>query len=81
MPRLSPHVGRKPAPRQRVTAVGPDTRVRYTEAHEWWEAREAVILAGGLGMRLSEEAQVTPNPTAGIGEPPIVWRIMKGFAD
>jgi glucose-1-phosphate cytidylyltransferase len=38
---------------------------------------KAVILAGGLGTRLSEETQVKPKPMAEIGEHPILWHIMK----
>src|ERR1041385_6669351 len=40
---------------------------------------KVVILAGGLGTRLSEETQVKPKPMAEIGEHPILWHIMKGF--
>ena len=47
---------------------------------------KVVILAGGLGTRLSEETQVKPKPMAEIGEHPILWHIMKiygeqGFTD
>lgn len=41
---------------------------------------KAVILAGGLGTRLSEETSVTPKPLVEIGEEPILWHIMKIFA-
>jgi glucose-1-phosphate cytidylyltransferase len=37
----------------------------------------AVILAGGLGTRLSEETVVRPKPMVEIGERPILWHIMK----
>jgi glucose-1-phosphate cytidylyltransferase len=40
-----------------------------------------VILAGGLGTRLSEETQVKPKPMAEIGEHPILWHIMKGYGE
>jgi glucose-1-phosphate cytidylyltransferase len=40
---------------------------------------KVVILAGGLGTRLSEETQVKPKPMAEIGEHPILWHIMKGY--
>jgi glucose-1-phosphate cytidylyltransferase len=40
-----------------------------------------VILAGGLGTRLSEETQVKPKPMAEIGEHPMLWHIMKGFGE
>ncbi len=38
---------------------------------------KAVILAGGLGTRLSEETMVRPKPMVEIGDMPIVWHIMK----
>lgn len=41
---------------------------------------QAVILAGGLGTRLSEETTVRPKPMVEIGERPILWHIMKGLA-
>ena len=39
-----------------------------------------VILAGGLGTRLSEETSVRPKPMIEIGGMPILWHIIKGFA-
>lgn len=39
----------------------------------------AVILAGGLGTRLSEETQLKPKPMIEIGGKPILWHIMKIF--
>lgn len=39
---------------------------------------KAVILAGGLGTRLSEETET--KPMVGIGERPIIWHIMKKFS-
>jgi glucose-1-phosphate cytidylyltransferase len=41
---------------------------------------KAVILAGGLGTRISEETQVRPKPMVEIGGRPILWHIMKGYA-
>ena len=38
---------------------------------------KVVILAGGLGTRLSEETQVRPKPMAEIGGRPLLWHIMK----
>ena len=38
---------------------------------------KAVVLAGGLGMRLSEETAVRPKPMVEIGGKPILWHLMK----
>jgi glucose-1-phosphate cytidylyltransferase len=39
------------------------------------------ILAGGLGTRLSEETVVKPKPMVEIGGKPLLWHIMRSFAD
>ena len=39
-----------------------------------------VILAGGLGSRLSEETIVKPKPMVKIGGKPIIWHIMKYYS-
>jgi glucose-1-phosphate cytidylyltransferase len=41
---------------------------------------KAVILAGGLGTRLSEETDVKPKPMIEIGGKPILWHIMKIYS-
>lgn len=41
---------------------------------------KAVILAGGLGTRLSEETSVRPKPMVEIGGKPVLWHIMKTYA-
>lgn len=41
---------------------------------------KAVILAGGLGTRLSEETALKPKPMVEIGGKPILWHIMKGYS-
>ena len=38
---------------------------------------KAVILAGGLGTRISEESYLKPKPMIEIGGKPILWHIMK----
>ena len=38
---------------------------------------KAVILAGGLGTRISEETHLKPKPMIEIGGKPIIWHIMK----
>ena len=40
---------------------------------------KAVILAGGLGTRLSEETDCKPKPMVEIGGKPILWHIMKTY--
>lgn len=41
---------------------------------------KAVILAGGLGTRISEETHLKPKPMVEIGGKPILWHIMKTYA-
>ena len=41
---------------------------------------KAVILAGGLGTRLSEETNLRPKPMVEIGGKPILWHIMKMYS-
>ena len=40
---------------------------------------KAVILAGGLGTRISEETHLKPKPMIEIGGKPILWHIMKTY--
>ncbi len=41
---------------------------------------KAVILAGGLGTRLSEETTLKPKPMVEIGGKPILWHVMKMYS-
>lgn len=41
---------------------------------------KAVILAGGLGTRISEETHLKPKPMIEIGSKPILWHIMKMYS-
>ena len=41
---------------------------------------KVVILCGGLGTRLREETEFKPKPMVEIGSHPIVWHIMKWYA-
>ena len=41
---------------------------------------KVVILAGGIGTRLSEETDVRPKPMVEIGHRPILWHIMQHYA-
>jgi glucose-1-phosphate cytidylyltransferase len=42
---------------------------------------KVLILAGGVGSRISEETEPRPKPMVEIGRRPILWHIMKSFAD
>ncbi len=42
---------------------------------------KVVILAGGLGTRLSEETSLKPKPMVEIGGKPILWHIMKIYSE
>ena len=42
--------------------------------------KKAVILAGGLGTRISEETHLKPKPMIEIGGKPILWHIMKIYS-
>ena len=39
------------------------------------------LLAGGFGTRLAEYSNIIPKPMVPIGDKPILWRIMKTFAN
>lgn len=41
---------------------------------------KAVLLAGGLGTRISEETSIKPKPMVEIGGRPILWHIMKTYS-
>lgn len=41
---------------------------------------KVVILAGGLGTRISEESHLKPKPMIAVGEQPILWHIMKYYS-
>lgn len=41
---------------------------------------KAVILAGGLGTRISEETHLRPKPMIEVGGKPILWHIMKSYS-
>src|SRR3954471_4877334 len=50
-------------------------------SRRWMESRmKVVILAGGLGTRISEESHLRPKPLIEIGGKPILWHIMKGYS-
>ena len=41
---------------------------------------KAVILAGGLGTRISEETHLKPKPMVEIGGKPILWHVLKIYS-
>ena len=41
---------------------------------------KVIILAGGKGMRISEESVARPKPMVEIGGMPILWHIMKMYS-
>ena len=41
---------------------------------------KVVILAGGLGTRISEESHLKPKPMIEVGDAPILWHIMKYYS-
>jgi glucose-1-phosphate cytidylyltransferase len=41
---------------------------------------KAIILAGGLGTRISEETSIKPKPMVEIGGKPILWHILKSYS-
>ena len=41
---------------------------------------KVVLLAGGLGTRISEESHLRPKPMIEIGGKPILWHIMKIYS-
>ena len=42
---------------------------------------KVVLLAGGLGTRLAEETEVKPKPMVEIGGQPILWHVMRHYAE
>ena len=47
-------------------------------AREGEISMKTVLLAGGLGTRITEESERRPKPMVEIGGMPILWHIMKG---
>src|SRR5207237_3533453 len=43
-------------------------------------AMKAVILCGGQGTRIRDASEILPKALLPIGDKPVVWHIMKGFA-
>lgn len=52
----------------------------YNDRKERIHRMKVVILAGGLGTRISEESEFKPKPMIEIGDKPILWHIMKEYS-
>ena len=53
----------------------------YVPEIQWRTEMKVVILAGGLGTRISEESHLKPKPMIEIGGKPILWHIMKYYSE
>jgi glucose-1-phosphate cytidylyltransferase len=53
---------------------------RGEKVHSEQKPMKVVVLAGGLGTRISEETSVRPKPMIEIGGRPILWHIMKIYS-
>ncbi len=62
-----------PIPRAKVSS-----KRRVSERGE--RRMKVVILAGGLGTRLSEETSIKPKPMVEVGGRPILWHILKSYS-
>jgi len=62
----------------RVKSV--DLSCKYLYRREERATMKAVILAGGLGTRISEETHLKPKPMIEIGGMPILWHILKLYS-
>lgn len=58
----------------------PNSKAKVFPLRTWRLKMKAVILAGGLGTRISEESQWKPKPMIEIGGKPILWHIMKEYS-
>ena len=63
-------------------AARPSAHVSQYRVHRMTHSNplKVVILAGGLGSRLSEETQSRPKPMVEVGGRPILWHIMKIYS-
>lgn len=53
---------------------------KFTQLYINLSIMKVVLLAGGLGTRISEESQYKPKPMIEIGGKPILWHIMKEYS-
>jgi hypothetical protein len=69
------HEGLAPAANPESLIPTPDLKQQALKG----TGMQVVILAGGLGTRISEESSVRPKPMVEIGGRPILWHIMKSY--
>jgi glucose-1-phosphate cytidylyltransferase len=67
----------KKVPELRILAI---LRVAKSANQQTGARMKVVILAGGLGTRLSEETEVRPKPMVEIGGRPMLWHILKLYS-
>jgi glucose-1-phosphate cytidylyltransferase len=53
---------------------------KHSAFADYFKIMKAIILAGGLGTRISEETQLKPKPMVEIGGRPILWHVMKIYS-
>jgi glucose-1-phosphate cytidylyltransferase len=70
-------VGRVRAPTDTPQRTAPQAEQALRQSEQ--RSMQVVILAGGLGTRISEESSVRPKPMVEIGGKPILWHIMKSY--
>ena len=61
-------------------SVNMHARIRLESIGEGCGSLKTILLAGGLGTRLSEETTIRPKPMVTIGGRPILWHIMSIYA-
>src|ERR1700722_9832061 len=75
-PSIGRHTGYTDAERWEPSDLLP----RATATGETIQTMKAVILAGGVGTRLSEETVVRPKPMVEIGGRPVLWPLLKIYS-
>lgn len=53
---------------------------KQTRLYAKVRSMKVVILAGGMGTRISEESHLKPKPMVEIGDMPILWHVMKSYS-
>src|SRR3954465_10273915 len=80
-------MGIAPASRPRAPALERVQDGREATDHRWVPASQpapmpaVVLLCGGLGTRMREETEYRPKPMVEVGGRPLLWHIMKLYAE